>query len=168
MVDLTDDRHNFIEVINNGCSPLEFEKYCRRASLPHFVDSKSTILIIDEIQSSSKVYNAIRKLHDSIKCDIIIPIIFCIMLLKGQKNMDEFKKEAASYSTNYYEYLVSSKDNAGTVMRKVLIILAAAVILLVGGYFTLRYLPSLGVILFFLMVIRCCSILISIHRLLIT
>lgn len=72
MVDLTADTNNFIDVINNGCSPIEFEKYCRRASLPHFVDSNSTILIIDEIQSSSVVYNSIRKLHDRVKCDIIV------------------------------------------------------------------------------------------------
>ena len=85
MVDLTDDRHNFIEVINNGCSPLEFEKYCRRASLPHFVDSKSTILIIDEIQSSSKVYNAIRKLYDSIKCDIIVTGSYLGRILGDEK-----------------------------------------------------------------------------------
>ena len=72
MVDLTADTYNFIDVINNGCNPIEFEKYCRRASLPHFVDNSNTILIIDEIQSSSMVYNSIRKLHDSIKCDIVV------------------------------------------------------------------------------------------------
>ena len=72
IVDLTTDTNNFIDVINNGCSPIEFEKYCRRASLPHFVNSSSTILIIDEIQSNSTIYNSIRKLHDTIKCDIIV------------------------------------------------------------------------------------------------
>ena len=72
MVDLTSDIYNFIDVINNGCSPIEFEKYCRRASLPHFVDNNSTILIIDEIQSNSTVYNSIRKLYDTVKCDIIV------------------------------------------------------------------------------------------------
>ena len=60
IVDLAADTYNFIDVINNGCSPMEFEKYCRRASLPHFVDNKNTILIIDEIQSNSAVYNSMR------------------------------------------------------------------------------------------------------------
>ncbi len=72
MVDLIADTYDFMDVIHNGCSPIEFEKYCRRASLPHFVNNSSTILIIDEIQSSSIVYNSIRKLHDSVKCDIIV------------------------------------------------------------------------------------------------
>ncbi len=72
IVDLAADTYNFIDVINNGCSPMEFEKYCRRASLPHFIDNKNTILIIDEIQSNNAVYNSIRKLHDTVKCDIIV------------------------------------------------------------------------------------------------
>ena len=55
IVDLTADTNNFIDVVNNGCSPIEFEKYCRRALLPHFVNNRNTILIIDEIQSNSIV-----------------------------------------------------------------------------------------------------------------
>lgn len=71
-VNLMNDIYDFMNVIDNGCTPMEFEKYCRRASLPHFVNSDDTILIIDEIQNDSKVYNSIRNLHDNVKCDIIV------------------------------------------------------------------------------------------------
>ena len=71
-VDLSNDIFNFIDVINNGCSPMEFEKYCRRANLPSFVNDKNTILIIDEIQNDNRVYNSIRRMNESINCDIIV------------------------------------------------------------------------------------------------
>ena len=73
-VDLSDDRllSLFLDVVDNGCSPLEMEKYCQKAQLPHFKNNKSTVLIIDEIQISSKIYNSIRKLHDELVCDIIV------------------------------------------------------------------------------------------------
>lgn len=71
-VNLVNDEHGFISCIDNGLNIIEIEKYCRRAGLPHFVNSRKTILIIDEIQESSSVYNAIRKLKDTLKCDIIV------------------------------------------------------------------------------------------------
>lgn len=71
-VDLSDDTSDFLDAVKNGGSPAEIEKYCRRAKLPHFVNNENTILVIDEIQNSSKVYNAIRRLHEELKCDIIV------------------------------------------------------------------------------------------------
>lgn len=71
-VDLSSDIFNFVDVIKNGCRPLEIEKYCRRAGLPHFKNNKNTILIIDEIQNSAAVYNSIRPLHEELNCDIIV------------------------------------------------------------------------------------------------
>lgn len=69
---LASDLYDFKSVIQNGCSPMEFEKYCRRAGAPHFKNSSQTILIIDEIQVSEQVYNAIRSIASSVKCDIIV------------------------------------------------------------------------------------------------
>jgi hypothetical protein len=71
-VDMSNDIYKFIDVVNNGCTPLEIEKYCRRAYLPTFINNKNTILIIDEIQNNSTVYNSIRTLNTELDCDIIV------------------------------------------------------------------------------------------------
>lgn len=71
-VNLSNDIYHFKTVVENGCNPLEFEKYCLRAGLPHFVDSENTIIVIDEIQQSAEIYNSIRMLHNNINCDIVI------------------------------------------------------------------------------------------------
>lgn len=71
-VNMASDVYDFKEVIRNGARPLEFEKYCRKAGLPHFADSENTILIIDEIQQSAFVYNAIRTIEENISCDLIV------------------------------------------------------------------------------------------------
>lgn len=77
--------YNFVDVIQNGCKPIEFAKYCQRALLPPFDNSSNTIVIIDEIQSNSFVYNSIRTLNDSIKCDIIVTGSYLGFIL-GNKN----------------------------------------------------------------------------------
>ncbi len=46
--------------------------YCRAARLEEYTDSPKTILIIDEIQESSKVYNSIRALQSELKCHIAV------------------------------------------------------------------------------------------------
>lgn len=71
-VNLASDVYGFKEVVQNGCSPMEFEKYCRRSGNPHFKNNCQTILIIDEIQVSEQVYNAIRSIASAVKCDIIV------------------------------------------------------------------------------------------------
>ena len=71
-VNMASDVYDFKEVVRNGARPLEFEKYCWKAGLPHFADSKNTILIIDEIQQSAFVYNAIRTIEENISCDLIV------------------------------------------------------------------------------------------------
>lgn len=71
-VNLVDDIYDFMSVIENGCHLLEFEKYCIRADLKNFVNDKSTILIIDEIQTNKKVYNCIRVLDRLLDCDIVV------------------------------------------------------------------------------------------------
>lgn len=71
-VNLANDIYDFVTVTENGCKPLEFEKYCLRAGLPHFMNNKNTILVIDEIQISEKVYNSIRGLLSAVSCDIVV------------------------------------------------------------------------------------------------
>ena len=71
-VNMASDIYDFKEVVRGGARPLEFEKYCRKAGLPHFVDSKNTIILIDEIQQSAFVYNAIRTIEENISCDLIV------------------------------------------------------------------------------------------------
>ena len=72
IADLSNDIYKFIDVVENGCKPIEMEKYCRRAKLPHFINSKNTVLIIDEIQNNNIIYNSIRKMNEELECDIIV------------------------------------------------------------------------------------------------
>ena len=71
-VSLAEDNYGFQDIVKNGATPLEFEKYCMRAGLPSFVNNSNTILIIDEIQRSKTIYNAIRLMSRTVKCDIIV------------------------------------------------------------------------------------------------
>ncbi len=72
-VNISKDVFGFEEtVINNGCFTLCMEEYCRQSNLPSYVNSNKTLLIIDEIQTSSSVYNTIRTLYGRLSCDIIV------------------------------------------------------------------------------------------------
>lgn len=71
-VNLGSDRYNFTETLKSGVNPLLMEKYCRNANLPHYVNSKKTLLIIDEIQINYEVYNSIRDLNSNLECDLIV------------------------------------------------------------------------------------------------
>ena len=48
------------------------EQYCINAGLGEFQDDSGTILVIDEIQESREVYNAIRDIRESYSCDMIV------------------------------------------------------------------------------------------------
>lgn len=48
------------------------DRYCERAGLPAFCDDDSTVLVIDEIQESKEVYNAIRDIRERCRCDVIV------------------------------------------------------------------------------------------------
>lgn len=68
-VNLVRDEYGFEDMITEH----EFlERYCERAGLAPFCDDPDTILIIDEIQESKDVYNAIRDIRERCACDIII------------------------------------------------------------------------------------------------
>jgi len=71
-VNLASDTGDFVSVIKSGSTPLALERYCLTAGLPRFVNSAETILILDEIQQSTLVYNALRTLASNIKCDIVV------------------------------------------------------------------------------------------------
>ena len=71
-VNLAEDHMDFLEVIQLGATPLAFEKYCMGAGLPPFVNDSRTILILDEIQLSRSVYNAIRTMKRNVACDIVV------------------------------------------------------------------------------------------------
>ncbi len=71
-VNLASDEYGFEEVIQNGCRLMEFEKYCRRAGLPHFRNNRQTVVILDEIQVSVQAYNAIRSIAASVDCDLVV------------------------------------------------------------------------------------------------
>lgn len=48
------------------------EIYCSKAGLGKFINNENAVLIIDEIQESREVYNAIRDLRERCSCDIIV------------------------------------------------------------------------------------------------
>ncbi len=62
----------FIECMSINVDPLAIEQFCRLAKLPSFVNSRDTVLIIDEIQESSIIYNKIRSFERNLSCDVIV------------------------------------------------------------------------------------------------
>lgn len=71
-VNMANDDYNFEYCIKQNVIHLEICKYCERANLPTFNNSRSTVIIIDEIQENAKVFNALRTLRSEVNCDIII------------------------------------------------------------------------------------------------
>ncbi|MDO5406780.1 MAG: AAA family ATPase [Eubacteriales bacterium] len=68
-VNLVRDEYGF----EDGMMSESFmDVYCRNAGLGVFVDDETTVLVIDEIQESAAVYNAIRDLREQLSCDIIV------------------------------------------------------------------------------------------------
>lgn len=68
-VNLVRDEYGFEDLLSEKDFMV---KYCKQAVLDDFVDNADTVLVIDEIQESQIVYNAIRDLRERLKCDIII------------------------------------------------------------------------------------------------
>lgn len=76
-INLADDRYKFLYMIENRESNLEWmnsilDAYCKAANLPKFLNNRKTLLIIDEIQLSTNLYNSIRALKSEFNCDMII------------------------------------------------------------------------------------------------
>lgn len=72
-ITLSADVYNFERVLlEKGIDPLAMEIYCVNAGLPRYVDSKNTLIIIDEIQISSQLYNRIREFNSKLNCDLVV------------------------------------------------------------------------------------------------
>lgn len=68
-VNLVRDIYNFEDLLAEN---RFLEAYCENAGLGPFRDGENTILVIDEIQESRQVYNAIRDIRERYACDIIV------------------------------------------------------------------------------------------------
>lgn len=71
-VNLVRDEYSFGDCIKQNMVHIELTKYCIKANLPKFDNSRNTIIVIDEIQESIDVFNALRTLRSEVNCDIII------------------------------------------------------------------------------------------------
>lgn len=68
-VNLVQDRFGFEDLLLQS----DFmETYCQNAGIGKYQDCSETILIIDEIQESTFVYNSIRELREVLNCDMIV------------------------------------------------------------------------------------------------
>ena len=64
--------HDFEELVLSNSLRFGTVNYCRKERLEEFCHSKETILIIDEIQESSMVYNSIRALQGELNCHVAV------------------------------------------------------------------------------------------------
>ncbi len=71
-VNLIEDLDLFKSSLSGQINPLGMSVYCYEKNLLDYEDSKTTLLIIDEIQKDSTVYNMIRFLDQNLSCDIIV------------------------------------------------------------------------------------------------
>lgn len=68
-VNLVRDEYGFEDLMDQD---RFMELYCHGARIGDFRNDENTILVIDEIQESREVYNAIRDLRERLSCDIIV------------------------------------------------------------------------------------------------
>lgn len=64
--------NNFEEVAMGTMPNIAMIEYCMKLNMEEYVDNRDTILIIDEIQESTIIYNSLRKLRHGLNCDIAI------------------------------------------------------------------------------------------------
>ncbi len=62
----------FEKAVGNTSMLFGMIQYCRESGSSEFCNCDRTVLIIDEIQESSNIYNSIRALQGSLECHIII------------------------------------------------------------------------------------------------
>lgn len=62
----------FEELVLSNSLQFGMINYCRQERLEEFENAPGTILIIDEIQESSTVYNSIRALQGELKCHVAV------------------------------------------------------------------------------------------------
>lgn len=73
-INLSDEKvmEQFEELVLSNSMKFGMINYCRKAGLEEYSDSQETILIIDEIQESARVYNSIRVLQGELKCHVAV------------------------------------------------------------------------------------------------
>ncbi len=59
-------------LFENNADIFSIVNYCISKNIVQYEDSRKSILIIDEIQSDSSVYNMIRLLRENLQCDIVV------------------------------------------------------------------------------------------------
>ena len=90
-VNLVRDEYGFEDLLDEKTLLL---LYCEKAGLGSYKDDESTVLIIDEIQESTTVYNAIRDLRERWKCDMIVSGSY---LARTVKSKDFFLPAGIAY-----------------------------------------------------------------------
>lgn len=122
-VNLANERQlkSFEELVLSNSLHFGMINYCRQERLEEFENLSSTILIIDEIQESSTVYNSIRVLQGELNCHVAVTGSYLGKTLNSQYfkpagNMKEvemlplsftefcraFEKEDLLYSVSLY------------------------------------------------------------------
>ena len=84
-INLVQDNNLFYDtVLKNSVNLYSMNQYCTLRGLPPFHNSSKTILIIDEVQYNSLVYNKLRELRNVLNCHIIITGSYLGRLLKSK------------------------------------------------------------------------------------
>lgn len=68
-INLVRDEYGFEDLMDQESF---MELYCQKAGVGKFSNDENSVLVIDEIQERSQVYNAIRDLREKLSCDIIV------------------------------------------------------------------------------------------------
>lgn len=105
-VDMNKDMYSFVDVVRFSDLKLGMESYCEKAYLPKYKDNRNTILIVDEVQNSKEVYNAIQNMHDKLKCDIVIIIgnLFMIKTDSGYNVFNEIVRHLELSTLSFKEF----------------------------------------------------------------
>lgn len=84
-VNLANDIFNFCDIfISSGVDCLAMSRYCIAADLPEYVNSKNTLLIIDEIQEKYEIYNLLKDFNSQLDCDVIVTGSYIGQALKSE------------------------------------------------------------------------------------
>ena len=71
-VNMADDKQGFSGISKEIFTDIFLEGYCNRSNIPDYTYDDRTILVIDEIQNSSDIYNSIREFRRELGFDVIV------------------------------------------------------------------------------------------------
>ena len=84
-VNLANDAYNFYNTMKEkAVNCLSMLEYCINANLPDYVNSKHTVLVIDEIQEKYQIYNMIRSFNAQLNCDVVVSGSYLGQTLKSE------------------------------------------------------------------------------------